>query len=50
MNRNHIHFAAGEPGENGVISGEWNYNSGISTPQNLSPNYNVISGEWNYEF
>lgn len=22
MNRNHIHFAAGEPGENGVISGK----------------------------
>ena len=21
MNRNHIHFAAGEPGRNGVISG-----------------------------
>lgn len=23
MGRNHIHFAAGEPGENGVISGKW---------------------------
>ena len=23
MGRNHIHFAAGEPGENGVISGKF---------------------------
>ena len=50
MKRTHIHFAPGEPGESGVISGEWRKNK-ISFKLKKRPNLSSFQNQiYRFEF